>query len=315
MVRAGLPDWAEGLPTYRINESIRQLAEHPGNLTRRYCSRQGVCRTPLRPGRLGLTTGRRGRQGGVSAGALLSVCGVSAGYGAVPVLHDVSFEVPPASIVAVLGANGAGKTTLLRALSGLVPLTAGTVRLAGRDLAAVPVPRRVRLGLAHVPEDRGVVQELTVAENLRLGGLWRASAARWGAARRAARTEVARATARVYELFEPLARRRDVPAQQLSGGERQMLALGRALVAAPRLLLLDEPSLGLAPKVVTHLMTVLAELRAATGLAVLLVEQNVHTALSIADTGVVMALGRVVANRPAAALREAPTLRQAYLGT
>lgn len=251
----------------------------------------------------------------MSGGALLSVRGVSAGYGGVSVLHDVSFEVPPASIVAVVGANGAGKTTLLRALSGLVPLAAGTVRLDGTDLSAVPVQRRVRLGLAHVPEGRGVVEELTVAENLRLGGLWRPGAAARGQARRAARADVVRATTQVYELFEPLARRRDVPAHQLSGGERQMLALGRALVARPRLLLLDEPSLGLAPKVVTQLMTVLADLRATIGLAVLMVEQNVHTALSIADRGVVMALGRVVADRPAAQLRATPTLRQAYLGT
>ncbi|MBX6751609.1 MAG: ABC transporter ATP-binding protein [Micromonosporaceae bacterium] len=235
--------------------------------------------------------------------ALLSVRGVCAGYPGVPVLRDVSLDVGPGSVVAVVGPNGAGKTTLLRTLSGLLPLTAGTIRFDGQDLAAVPVARRVRLGLAHVPEGRGVVEELTVAENLRLGGLWRRD-----------RADMARATSQVYELFEPLARRRGQPAHQLSGGERQMLALGRALVARPRLLMLDEPSLGLAPKVVAQLMAVLAALRSSTGLAVLLVEQNVRSALSIADTAVVMALGEVVAVRPADQVRDDGTLRRAWLG-
>jgi branched-chain amino acid transport system ATP-binding protein len=239
----------------------------------------------------------------VSAEPLLSVRGVRAGYGQVEVLHDIDIAVPPASIVAVLGPNGAGKTTLLRALSGLLPLAAGSVSFDGHDLVAVPVERRVHLGIAHVPEGRGVVGELTVAENLRLGGLWRRD-----------RADAVRATAEVYDLFEPLARRRDLAAHQLSGGERQMLALGRALVARPRLLLLDEPSLGLAPKVVAQFTAVLANLRAATGLAVLLAEQNARSALSIADTAVVMAGGRVVATNAGSDLREDDTLRRAYLG-
>jgi ABC-type branched-chain amino acid transport systems, ATPase component len=236
--------------------------------------------------------------------ALLSVRGVRAGYPGVSVLRDVTFDVNPGSVVAVLGPNGAGKTTLLRTLSGLLPLEAGAVRFDGQDLANVPVARRVRLGLAHVPEGRGVVEELTVAENLRLGGLWRSD-----------RADVARALAQVYELFEPLARRRRQPAHQLSGGERQMLALGRALVARPRLLMLDEPSLGLAPKVVAQLMGVLATLRSSTGLAVLLVEQNVGSALSIADTAVVLALGQVVAVRPADQLRTDDILHRAWWGS
>jgi branched-chain amino acid transport system ATP-binding protein len=244
-----------------------------------------------------------GDVGVVPDGALLSVREVWAGYGGPAVLRGVNLDVPPSSVVAVLGANGAGKTTLLRALSGLLPLTAGTVRFEGRDLAAVPVERRVHLGIAHVPAGRGVVEELTVAENLRLGGLWRRD-----------RADVARAIAEVYDLFEPLARRRDRPAHQLSGGERQMLALGRALVARPRLLLLDEPSLGLAPPVAAQLMAVLADRRAATGLAVLLVEQNVRGALAVADSGVVLALGAVVAARPADQLRDDVGLRRAYLG-
>ncbi|WP_421743619.1 ABC transporter ATP-binding protein [Cellulomonas sp.] len=233
--------------------------------------------------------------------ALLEVRGLTVGYGGAPVLRDVDLDVPAGSIVALVGANGAGKTTLLRTLSALVPATRGTVRLAGRDLAAVSVEDRVRSGLAHVPEGRGVVAELTVDENLRLGGLWR------GADRR-------EAIAEVYALFEPLARRRNHAGHQLSGGERQMLALGRALVARPTVLLLDEPSLGLAPRVVAQIMGVLRGLADRTGLTVLLAEQNVVGALSVADHGVVLGLGEVVASRPAHELAADERLRHAYLG-
>ena len=199
-------------------------------------------------------------------------------------LRDVDLDVPAGSIVALVGANGAGKTTLLRTLSGLVPLTRGSIRLDGQDLAGVSVEDRVRRGLAHVPEGRGVVAELTVDENLRLGGA--VAAGRTGRA----------AVDEVYELFEPLARRRDNAGHQLSGGERQMLALGRALVARPTVLLLDEPSLGLAPRVVAQIMGVLRGLADRTGLTVLLAEQNVVGALSVADHGVVLGLGEVVAS-------------------
>ncbi|MBO3083649.1 ABC transporter ATP-binding protein [Cellulomonas fengjieae] len=233
--------------------------------------------------------------------ALLEVRGLTVGYGGAPVLRDVDLDVPAGSIVALVGANGAGKTTLLRTLSALVPLTRGSVRLGGHDLAAVGVEDRVRRGLAHVPEGRGVVAELTVDENLRLGGLWR------GPDRRSAIGEV-------YELFEPLARRRNHAGHQLSGGERQMLALGRALVARPTVLLLDEPSLGLAPRVVAQIMAVLRGLADRTGLTVLLAEQNVVGALSVADHGVVLGLGEVVASRPAHELAADETLRHAYLG-
>jgi len=235
--------------------------------------------------------------------ALLEVSGLTAGYAGVPVLHDVDLRVPAGTICAVLGANGAGKTTLLRAVSGLVRPTAGEVVLDGVPLRGVPVEHLVRHGVAHVPEGRGVVAELTVDENLRLGGLWRNDRARL-------RTTVAE----VYELFEPLAARRDHPGHQLSGGERQLLAIGRALVAQPRLLLLDEPSLGLAPRVIAQIMALLRRLRDRTGLTVLLVEQNVRSALSVADDGVVMALGRVVASAPAARLAGDADLRHAYLG-
>ncbi|MGH8962342.1 MAG: ABC transporter ATP-binding protein [Jatrophihabitantaceae bacterium] len=238
--------------------------------------------------------------------ALLEVEGLRSGYGRVPVLHDIALELEPGTITAVLGANGAGKTTLLRSLSGLLRPTAGAVRLNGTDLTRVPVERLVTLGVAHVPEGRGVIAELTVEENLRLGGLWRrgASAAR----------DTAAAMDEVYRLFEPLERRRKFHGHQLSGGERQMLALGRALVARPTLLLLDEPSLGLAPAVTARIMALLRDLRDSTGLTVLLVEQNVHSALAIADQGVVIALGKVVVQGTGARLQADETLRHSYLG-
>jgi branched-chain amino acid transport system ATP-binding protein len=226
--------------------------------------------------------------------ALLEISALSAGYGGAAVLHDLDLRVEEGTIVAVLGANGAGKTTLLRTLSGLVRPTAGRIVVAGLDLRGVRVEQMVRHGIAHVPEGRGVVTELTVEENLRLGGLWR----------RAGKD----ALQEVYDLFEPLAQRRHQPGHQLSGGERQMLALGRALVGRPRLLLLDEPSLGLAPKVTAQIMGLLRTLRDSTGLTVLLVEQNAHSALSIADSGVVMNLGRL------SPIADDADIRHAYLG-
>ncbi len=234
---------------------------------------------------------------------LLEVDGLTAGYGASPVLHDVRLTVRSGEIVAVLGANGAGKTTLLRTLSGLIKNSRGRVGFDGEDLSGVRVEQMVRRGIAHVPEGRGVVTELTVDENLRLGGLWRRD-----------RADARAALDEVYDLFPPLAQRRDHAGHQLSGGERQMLALGRALAGRPRLLLLDEPSLGLAPKVTGQIMSLLRDLRDRTGLAVLLVEQNVRSALSVADRGVVLSLGRVVAHDEASALREDADLRHAYLG-
>ena len=235
---------------------------------------------------------------------LLEVDGLTAGYGAAPVLHDVSLTVGAGRIVAVLGANGAGKTTLLRTLSGLLPATSGRVTFDGVDLRGVQVERMVRHGIAHVPEGRGVVTELTVAENLRLGSLWRK------------RKPGSKATDldEIYDLFPALAGRKNHLGHQLSGGERQMLAIGRALAAKPRLLLLDEPSLGLAPKITAQTMGLLRDLRDRTGLAVLLVEQNVRGALSVADEGIVLNLGRVAARERADKLAADTDLRHAYLG-
>ncbi|KQX08111.1 MULTISPECIES: ABC transporter ATP-binding protein [unclassified Leifsonia] len=235
--------------------------------------------------------------------ALLEIDAISAGYGGSPVLHEVRLAIPPGAIVALLGANGAGKTTLLRTISGLVTPRSGRVVLDGRDLTGVSVEDRSRSGLAQVPEGRSVVAELTVDENLRLGGLWRFD-----------RRSLTAAVDEIYDLFEPLSRRRTASGHQLSGGERQMLALGRALIARPRMLILDEPSLGLAPRVVAQILGVLRALRDETGLTVLLAEQNVTSALSIADHGVVLSLGRVVADRPAPELLTDDALRHAYLG-
>jgi branched-chain amino acid transport system ATP-binding protein len=237
--------------------------------------------------------------------ALLEAEAVCSGYGPIAVLHEIDLRVDPGTITAVLGANGAGKTTLLKTLSGMIRPSRGSIRVGGRDLAGLSVDELVRHGVAHVPEGRGVIGELTVDENLRLGGLWRHGTER---------KESPKAISDVYELFEPLARRRTFRGHQLSGGERQMLALGRALVARPRVLLLDEPSLGLAPSVISGIMALLRTLRDTTGLAVLLVEQNVHSALAIADEGVVISLGSVVARGPAAALQADEGLRHAYLG-
>ena len=239
---------------------------------------------------------------------LLTVRDLVAGYAGAPVLRGIDLTIAAGSVVAVLGPNGAGKTTLLRTLSGLLAPTQGSITFDGRELAPVPVERRVRLGIACVPEGRGVIEELTVAENLRLGGLWRRTG-------RAGRGEQARALAEVYGLFEPLANRRDLGVDRLSGGERQMLAIGRALLARPRLMLLDEPSLGLAPRLTAQLLGTLRRLADETGLAVLLAEQNVPAALAIADEAVVLSLGRVARAGSAAQLREDPSLRQTYLGS
>ncbi len=232
---------------------------------------------------------------------MLQVDELEAAYGPVRALDGVSFEVQQGSITAVLGANGAGKTSLLRTLSGLVRARAGRIRLDGRNIGRLPVEQIVRLGMAHVPEGRGVIAELSVEENLRLGGLWRGSGGRDG-------------LEGVYETFPRLAERGAQPAGTLSGGERQMLVIGRALMSKPRLLLLDEPSLGLAPTVAAQIMRLVRDLRHDTGLTVLLVEQNAKAALSVADRGIVLSLGRIVADDDPRSLADDEALRHAYLG-
>jgi len=234
---------------------------------------------------------------------MLAVDGLTTNYGAVEALHDVSFSVADGSITAVLGANGAGKTTLLRSMTGLVKPQAGTVRYDGTDLVGLAVEDVVRHGVAHVPEGRSVVKELTIEENLRLGGLWRSD-----------RADRHRALGEVYDLFPQLVERRRQAAFTLSGGESQMLAIGRALMSRPRVLLLDEPSLGLAPLVVAQIMRLLQELTRSERLTVLLVEQNARTALSIADQAVVLYLGRVVLADEARTVSDDADLMHHYLG-
>ena len=233
---------------------------------------------------------------------MLEVQELTTSYGPVKALDDVTFSAPKGKITAVLGANGAGKTTLLRTLSGLIRPTHGSARLGDVDLVRTPTERMSSLGLSHVPEGRGVITELTVEENLRLGGLGRAD-----------RSKPADRE-RVYSLFPVLSDRRNATADTLSGGERQMLVIGRALMATPKILLLDEPSLGLAPRIVAQIFDLLKSLVESDGLTVLLVEQNARSALSIADYGVVLNLGKLVVHEPADVLAADESLRHAYLG-
>ena len=227
--------------------------------------------------------------------------GLSVTYGAVQALRDVTFTAETGAITAVLGANGAGKTTLLRAISGLVAPRSGTVSLDETTLTGERPEDIVRRGVGHVPEGRGVIAEFTVEENLRLGAMISPMSLRDGLNQQ-------------YEWFPVLGERRKQAAATLSGGERQMLAMARALIAKPTVLLLDEPSLGLAPLVTAQLMHTVSELCATTGLTVILVEQNAKSALRIARRAVVLYLGRVVADDDAAAVAQDDQLRQYYLG-
>jgi branched-chain amino acid transport system ATP-binding protein len=238
----------------------------------------------------------------VSSGLLIE--DLVAGYGGVIALDGVSIEALPGTITAVLGANGAGKTTLLRTVSGLVRPRRGTVTLDGQDVTGRGPERLARTGIAHVPEGQGVIAELTVEENLRIGMM----------SRRVTRAEKAQGLAEAYDRFTQLAGRRRKLAATLSGGERQMLVIARALLARPKVLLLDEPSLGLAPRVMTQVLDLVVRLSRDSGITIVLVEQNARAALAIADTGVVLNLGRVVATADASALAQDVALRHHYLG-
>ncbi len=239
----------------------------------------------------------------MSNAAAVAVEEIVAGYGGVPVLDGVSISAKASTITAVLGANGAGKTTLLRTISGFVRPRHGRVLVGGINLARRHPEDIARAGVAHVPEGQGVITELTVEENLRLGALARRD--------RAGRAEALNVA---YRRFTVLAERRRRAAGTLSGGERQILVIARALMSAPRVLLLDEPSLGLAPKMVAQVMDLIRQLRDDAGLTVLLVEQNARSALSIADHGLVLNLGKVVADASAAELAADVSLRRHYLG-
>ena len=234
--------------------------------------------------------------------ALLEVRALAAGYGGVPVLHDVSVTVAAEAITVIVGANGAGKTTLLRAISGIVRPSTGSVRVNGTAVERRRAHDIVRLGIAHVPEGRRIFARLTVAENLRLGGYIVGD-----------RQTFERTKARVVELFPILRDRETQRAGTLSGGEQQMLAIGRALMSAPQLLLLDEPTLGIAPLLVAKLFDAIKQLPE-LGTAVLLVEQNVREALEIAQSAYVLQTGRVVLTGQGRELLGSDLVRQAYLG-
>jgi branched-chain amino acid transport system ATP-binding protein len=232
---------------------------------------------------------------------VFSVEQVRSSYGRIEALHGVSIEVAGGEIVTLLGANGAGKTTLIRAISGVQAISAGQIRFDDRPLEGVSAHARVALGIAQVPEGRQVFAPLSVEDNLRLGA--------WP--RRNARLDAELAS--VYELFPALASRRRISAGMLSGGEQQMLAIGRALMAKPRLLLLDEPSMGLAPILVEQILDVVRGLKQA-GLTVLLVEQNARAALAIADRGYVVETGRIATSGSAVELLADARVQAAYLG-
>ncbi len=238
-----------------------------------------------------------------AARPLLEVSGIVAGYEpGLPIVKSASFSVRPGEILAVLGPNGAGKSTAIKAVAGLVPVTGGSFRLAGADFTRAPAHRRLGLGIAFVPQTDNVFARMTVADNLRLAG-----------DRLADRREAARQSEAMYAAFPDLGRQRTLPAGRLSGGQRQMLAVARALITAPRVLLLDEPSAGLSPKLVGEVFERLAAIRA-DGIAIVLVEQNVRAALRIADRALVLVDGRTRHEGPAATLADDPGLAALYFG-
>ncbi len=229
---------------------------------------------------------------------MLEVQGLASRYGRIPALFEVSLRVEPGELVALVGANGAGKTTLLRTLSGVQPMSGGTVRFSGADIGRESPRQRVLRGMVQVPEGRQVFGELSVEDNLQLGAFARGADGTLEA---------------VWSMFPILQQKRGEDAGTLSGGQQQMLAIGRALMADPRLLLLDEPSMGLAPRLVAEIFTYIKALKS-RGTTILLVDQNARAALSIADRGYVMETGRIVAEGRAADLLRDAQVRQAYLG-
>lgn len=232
---------------------------------------------------------------------MLEVATLSCRYGRIPALADVSLHVGRGELVALVGANGAGKTTLLRALSGVHPVTRGTVRFEGVDVARAPSRRRVQMGIVQVPEGRQVFGPMSVEDNLRLGAFVRPA------------REVASGLARIFALFPILGAKRREAAGTLSGGQQQMLAIGRALMTQPKLLLLDEPSMGLAPRIVAEIFAIIRSLKDAAT-TILLVDQNARAALAIADRAYVLEVGRVALAGRGDELLVNPRVRQSYLG-
>ena len=236
-----------------------------------------------------------------NGGAVLEVSALCSHYGRIQALHGVSVKVAKGALVALVGANGAGKTTLLRTISGVQPASEGKILFCGEDITRLRSDKRVRLGIAQVPEGRQVFAPLAVADNLRLGAFTRPAA------------EAAASLGRIYAMFPQLSERRAQPAGTLSGGQQQMLAIGRALMGRPRLLLLDEPSMGLAPRLVAEIFACIAALKA-EGITILLVDQNARAALRVADRGYVLETGRVALSGGAARLLDDPQVQEAYLG-
>jgi branched-chain amino acid transport system ATP-binding protein len=233
--------------------------------------------------------------------SMLSVEGATSSYGRIAVLRDISLNVAAGELVALVGSNGAGKTTLLRAISGVQPIGSGAIIFDGKPIHALSPHARVRAGIVQVPEGRQVFAPLTVADNLRLGGWTRSD------------PDIARDLDEVYATFPALAEKRHIAAGALSGGQQQMLAIGRALMTRPKLLLLDEPSMGLAPMLAEQILANVAALKS-RGLTVLLVEQRAHAALAIADRAYVLEIGRITLSGDSAALREDARVKEAYLG-
>jgi len=234
---------------------------------------------------------------------ILEVSGLSGGYGETDVLHDVSFTVDDGGITTILGANGAGKTSVLRALCGMLKSVRGNIVLGQKQVVGMATESIVRLGVGHVPDGRGTFMNLTTEENLRVGALTRRDKA-----------AVAADFERVFTYFPRLKERRHQQAGTLSGGEQQMLAISRALMLDPRLLLLDEPSFGLAPIVVQDIFRIMRTINEVQKVAILLVEQNASLALDLASTAYILETGRVVMSGPAHELREAESVRKSYLG-
>ncbi len=234
--------------------------------------------------------------------AMLEVKGLNVYYGMIHAIKDASFEVGEGEVVALIGANGAGKTTILHTVTGLLHAKSGSVTFEGQELTHTPAHKIVSMGISHVPEGRRVFSDLSVYENLMMGAYTRSD-----------KTEIAQSLEMVYERFPRLKERRSQPAGTLSGGEQQMLAMGRALMSSPRLLLMDEPSMGLSPLFVSEIFKIIEEV-SAQGVTVLLVEQNAKKALSIADRAYVLETGKVVMAGPASELMNNDAIKAAYLG-
>jgi len=237
------------------------------------------------------------------ADSLLTVTNLETYYGPIMAIRGVSFTAPQGAIVTILGANGAGKTTILKTVSGVMDPLKGTVTFAGREIQGLDPDRVARLGLSHVPEGREVFPFLTVRENLTMGAYTRPDA-----------DGVARDMAMVYEYFPVLRARAEQRAGSLSGGEQQMLSISRALMARPAMMLLDEPSLGLSPRLVKEIFDIIVRINREQGVTVLLVEQNAHMALTIADYGYVLEVGRIVMEDTCARLLEKEDIKEFYLG-